>query len=708
MIRQGRAAGVLAVASAGATAGLAGLGFGPVFGAAPYPAAFVIAVLSAAAAGTVAAVIGVLVPRLPKVVVALGGIAVVAGAVVVTTAPDSGVLNGPWLLLTGALPADVNGAGLSAVAAVTGWAALTAGLLSDGTRSALWALAPPLGCLVAGLGVGASGPALPAWHAPAFVIAAVAVLALSQRATRSPGSVVAAALVAVIAAVATTVLGPVAPGVGTRLPADARELVEAPVTPRTGVSPLQQFPALRAGIQPVRLSGTVSRHVDLLRMATLSQFDGTYWTVRADYRRAGTVLPIPPDNGVPLTTVTQQVRIVIPGPLAWLPTAGRPRTVDVGDLGVDEDSGDLVLPADRPIPDGYNASSVLPDLTPERIRAGTPDRTTSEMDVPAALRSFAEDAVHGTPSGSSALLALLTRFTGPATEFRLDESPDAPSGHGLFQIARLLEDHRGTAEQYASAYAVLARRLGYDARVVIGFRPQYPGGPDSKPFTVTEHDVDAWVEVHYSDLGWVPIDPTPRDKPIGATSQTAPETPRGGSQDAARQAAQDQALPHEPEATATIPPTPQPSSVSAALVALMTAAVLALAVLAIPIAKQLRRARRRNQPTTLAIAFAWQETLDRFRELGVRIPASLTRSEVVTLTSRTPLVSPETAILLTHLAHTADTTIYAPDPPTPADKTAAWTTTRHTRHQISRAAHPIRRVAAHMNPVVLFTRNSPW
>lgn len=123
------------------------------------------------------------------------------------------------------------------------------------------------------------------------------------------------------------------------------------------MSPLQQYLAWRNGTRLLRLTGTVSRPGSLLQMATLTRFDGLYWTVGGDYRRAGAALPQrPPSAG--RVVVTQRVRIEA-GQLDWLLTAGRPTRVSVSGLGVDENTGDVAVPVDTAPPDGYTASSVV-------------------------------------------------------------------------------------------------------------------------------------------------------------------------------------------------------------------------------------------------------------------------------------------------------------------------------------------------------------
>ncbi|MDY7555683.1 transglutaminase domain-containing protein [Cryobacterium sp. 10C3] len=55
-----------------------------------------------------------------------------------------------------------------------------------------------------------------------------------------------------------------------------------------------------------------------------------------------------------------------------------------------------------------------------------------------------------------------------------EDEPVSRSGHGLDRISQLFTDEPmlGDAEQYAVAAALLARRLGFPARVVMGFAPR--------------------------------------------------------------------------------------------------------------------------------------------------------------------------------------------------------------------------------------------
>jgi hypothetical protein len=87
----------------------------------------------------------------------------------------------------------------------------------------------------------------------------------------------------------------------------------------------------------------------------------------------------------------------------------------------------------------------------------------------------------------------------------------------------LLERTEGHCEYFASAHAVLLRSLGIPARVVNG----YAGGHENAVgnfIEVTNADAHAWVEVHFENAGWAPVDPTPATLRIASA-----DAERGGS-----------------------------------------------------------------------------------------------------------------------------------------------------------------------------------
>ena len=72
----------------------------------------------------------------------------------------------------------------------------------------------------------------------------------------------------------------------------------------------------------------------------------------------------------------------------------------------------------------------------------------------------------------------------------------------------------GYCEHYATAMVLMLRSLGVPARLVTGFLAT-EWNTFGQYYTVRQRDAHAWVEVYYSNSGWVTMDPTP-------TSGTAP------------------------------------------------------------------------------------------------------------------------------------------------------------------------------------------
>ncbi|WP_117212524.1 transglutaminaseTgpA domain-containing protein [Allorhizocola rhizosphaerae] len=675
--------------------GFAGLGFGPVFGGFPGPFLLGLAVVTTVAGGVA------LIPRLSPIVAGVGGMLAVVLAAMATTGSLGDLHHGPRQLLTGSLPTEAAGAVLGTVVVLVGWSVLAAGLLASYASHPSAPLAPVLVCLLVALGFGATSRPLPAWFALVLLALVVGLLLAGRPTAPSPAIAGVATLIAVVAVAAAAFAGPIAPGVGARPAADIRNLVAAPVTPRSGVSPLQQFLALRNGIRPIKLTGTVSRPGSLLRMVTLTRFDGLFWTVDADYRRASTILAQPQVTATAVT-VTQQVTVEA-GELDWIPTAGRATAISVPGLGVDEATGDLAVPVDSMPPSAYTATSAVNEAEFNEVIAADPVAAPKPaLALPPQLASFLDTTVSGQPSGSDELLALYRRFTG--SEFKHDQSAEAPGGHGYFHIQRLLSTGRGTSEQYASAYAVFARHLGYQARVVMGFRPRY----DGESFVAGAPDVDAWAEVNFAGIGWIGIDPSPRSNPEGRRPDAPPPPAQSSIVDDPLRAGAQTPPPGLPE-----PPRDDGSQTDSArggawsgVIAGAVGAVVLVVVLAAatPVAKAVQRVRRRRRASDrLAILGAWHDVLDRLREAGIRIDGTHTTGDVLRLAGRASagIVQPA---LLPALAVAADRAAYAPDGPAPALRAQAWIIAADVRGQLRTGMTPARRVRALLDPRPLLGR----
>ena len=73
----------------------------------------------------------------------------------------------------------------------------------------------------------------------------------------------------------------------------------------------------------------------------------------------------------------------------------------------------------------------------------------------------------------------------------------------------IFEKQEGYCSHYATAFALIARYLGYPARYVQGF---YVKKGDEQTVTVKSSMAHAWPEVYLEGIGWLPYEPTPGKK----------------------------------------------------------------------------------------------------------------------------------------------------------------------------------------------------
>jgi hypothetical protein len=111
-------------------------------------------------------------------------------------------------------------------------------------------------------------------------------------------------------------------------------------------------------------------------------------------------------------------------------------------------------------------------------------------------------------AGDGTIDARLRRIERAMREdWQLD--PGAPgSGQQLALIDRFVNDtRRGTTEQFVTAFVLLARSLGFDARIASGF--VLPPDELATSAVLSSRHAAIWPEVRLDGVGWLTYDPVP-------------------------------------------------------------------------------------------------------------------------------------------------------------------------------------------------------
>jgi transglutaminase-like putative cysteine protease len=249
------------------------------------------------------------------------------------------------------------------------------------------------------------------------------------------------------------------------------------------------------------------------RLTSLDTFDGTIWSSNSTYRDVRGSIRSDEILQPSLDTVQLDQEFSISGLSSiWLPHAFRPTDADGVDVSYASDTSSLITPEDTTDGMTYTVQSQVPKMTPELLDqspAQAPqDIIDQYLDLPGSVsdrvRAEAQRIVRGARTPYQRALALQNHFR---TNYRYDI--EARSGHDEQALENFLFSSRsGYCEQFAGAYAVLARTLGLPSRVAVGFTP---GAFDEATgtYTVTGRQGHAWVEVYLHQYGWVEFDPTP-------------------------------------------------------------------------------------------------------------------------------------------------------------------------------------------------------
>ncbi len=483
-----------------------------------------------------------------------------------------------------------------------------------------------------------------------------------------------------------------------------RTAVEQPFDPRRYPSPLSGF---RSYLEPAKADERMLTVDGLppdrrLRIATLDTYDGvTYAVGSAETASASgsfTRVPYRLDQGATTGKRTKTTVVVGSYRGPWLPGSGQLEQVQfngpnastlAGAFFYNDVTGTGAVTTSLRRGDTYTEESVVkPLLTAaqlQKVEPGT-DSVPRPSVIPDELQSALQKYTAGV-SGAGPKLAAALRGLAQDGYISHGVGPNEPasrSGHGADRITELLTNvpMLGDQEQYAVTAALMARQLGFPARVVVGFVA--PQGATGDAVMFTGSDISAWIEVQTTN-GWVTVDPTPPLRPVPPKQPDQP-TQISRPQTNVQPPVDDTPQQNDEPPQAQVDPSnqPKPNPVLDTLLAVLVAVgwtVLILALIASPFlavlaAKWRRRTLRRRAPTARdRIVGGWREFADAAVDHGYDPPPAATRVEFADTIGGSRANA---------LAKVADRATYSGVAPTPAEAESVWKAVDDLRGQLAK------------------------
>jgi transglutaminase-like putative cysteine protease len=380
-----------------------------------------------------------------------------------------------------------------------------------------------------------------------------------------------------------------------------------------------------------------------LRIAALTKFDGSEWSsgTRAVVSNQVADGLLPPEPGlsrsVPINNYNYTVKATQDFDSLWLPTVFPASSVDApGAWHYDTSTMDFLnseeqttaglswtMTAAKPELSAYSMiNSLTAPTSVQSAYVALPDTT------PSSVRDLARKVTRGADSRFEAAKMLQTYFRAPGNftyslqRHRNDGDGNRALLHFLFGKASE-GGHAGYCQQFASAYAVMARELGIPARVAVGFLE--PTRTGRHQWQYSAHDMHAWPELYFQGSGWVRFEPTPATRPGGTeapayTTQSV-QKPSDGPSNLASAGGRKTDGPSQAASANRKPSGAQGSSGWSipwlAIVETLAAVAVGIGLALVP--RTLRR-RRRAQRLAGGAEDAWAELRDSAIDLGVAWP----------------------------------------------------------------------------------------
>ena len=443
----------------------------------------------------------------------------------------------------------------------------------------------------------------------------------------------------------------VAPASSSRLV--VRDEVQPPFDPLDYPAPLASFRKYTNDLRKTKLfSATGISNGTLVRLVTMDSYDGVVWSVTGpgeqtdgsgSFELLGSSIPSP-GLFTPAAT-TRSTFTILDYDNVWMPNLGYvdnlafdkysgtdPRTT----VRVNAATGTTAVTSGVSKGLTYTIQATAQKIPNDKALKNVPVANIAMptlTNVPDVIATKADEYAGGSGSAIQKLrnIERSLKKLGYLSHGRASDPVPSRAGEGADRMNDLLQKTPmvGDEEQYTTAFALMARHLGYPVRVVMGFKAHTDG---KGAVTFTGNDVTAWDEVAFQGVGWVPFFPTPTktDAPKDQTVKPKllpqpqvrqpPNTPPKADDLLTPVKTKGSKLPKDKHAFV------MPVWVYYAgggIVAVLLAVFLP--VLIIAMRKASRRRRRARGPGDRRAAGAWDELVDSFGELGYDVPGVSTR-----------------------------------------------------------------------------------
>jgi hypothetical protein len=408
------------------------------------------------------------------------------------------IVDGPRRILSTEWPSPIRPELTGTVTALIAIASVLATILLSKVRWHLLPLAPPFIAFVVICALSSAKGSAVVWLVPLTPLALLFAVLRPGGSSAERIRILAGERLVLVTVVSTGLAVAVSIPVAFADRADPRRIEPAETTAPI-IDPIEATIALRLLDPPIvvyDVSATAGAAAlpSRWRTATLDTYDGQRWTpsltLRPIGRRLGPDQPGALDADIEFGS----------DDVAFVPLPGAP--IQIGaDVHTDE-ARTVVQLIDRPVVGLVVPVTAL--VAPDRVGiASTPLGVRAVDEISTGFTVLANNI-----GGDGTVLQRLEEIERTLRDdFSLD--PGAPGGGmQLALIQRFLtETRRGNAEQFATAFVLLARSLGVNARVATGFVA--PPEELDDHIELRSDLARTWPEVEVPGRGWVAFDPVP-------------------------------------------------------------------------------------------------------------------------------------------------------------------------------------------------------